>query len=254
MATVNMIAAAGTAFAAQITASRATPPATGATYIPDASGYVANVDVRDIDLMEKAGYQIAAKAHRVYTCYMPAAASQAVTVASVALSNGTLTIAAQPDVARQLQVIINPGTTAITAGNLAITYLANDGTAAQVDNFSMIMAAGGAAGTITATFKTTKGVEKLTAAVVTAMAGGTSPAIQVGTNAVIALPVDPGFASTQFSVNSEKKVTAVATTATQIPVDEAVGTVTAAGALIAPTTAPNAATGYVFTYTYAYPG
>lgn len=256
MATVNMIAAAGSAFASQIQASRSTPPATGATYVPDATGYVANVDVRDIDLMEKAGFVIAGKAHRVYSpLAYPAAASQAVTFASAALSNGTMTVAAQPDVPRQLQAIINPGTTAITAGTLALNYLANDGTT-QVDNLSLIMAAGAAATTIKATLATTKGVEHMTSMIVTGLVGGTSPAIQVGTNTAIALPVDVGFSPATFVITKESKVTMTVsgTLTAQIPADEAVGTVTTTGALVVPTTVPAAGIGYVFHYTYAYPG
>jgi hypothetical protein len=65
--------------------------------------------------------------------------SAGVTVASTSLTAGTLTIAAQTDVPRQLAAIIYPGTTSITAGSLVYTYTANDSTA-QVDTLSLVMA------------------------------------------------------------------------------------------------------------------
>jgi hypothetical protein len=59
-------------------------------------------------------------------------------VASVALANGALAIANQPDTARQVDARVDPGAAAITAGTLTVTYAANDGTAAQVDVLSLV--------------------------------------------------------------------------------------------------------------------
>jgi hypothetical protein len=206
-------------------------------------------DVKDLMAL---GYQFALTTHDWYTTpCAPAAASAAVTVASAALSNGSLTIAAQPDVPRQLQAIVNPGTTAISAGNLALSYTANDG-APQVDNFSLVMVAGAAAGTIKATFQTSKGVEHLASAVVSGVVGGTTPAIQIGTNALLALPVSPRFQD--FAVTKETAIAVAATSGLSTGTDETVGTVTASGGLIAPTTAPDGTHALSFGYNYVSPG
>src|SRR5262245_21798238 len=71
----------------------------------------------------------------------PAAATAGRIVASVALTNTSLTIANNPDTMRKCQVRVDPGTVAITAGICTVTYAANDGTAAQVDALSLVTAA-----------------------------------------------------------------------------------------------------------------
>jgi acyl dehydratase len=85
----------------------------GSNYVIASDGTIANVQPTDVDALMNDGFMWAVTAHRQFTFPAPVAAGAAVTVASTALSNGTLTIAAQPDVSRQLQAIINPGTTAI---------------------------------------------------------------------------------------------------------------------------------------------
>jgi hypothetical protein len=225
----------------------------GTTYTIASDGTISSVSPLDVDALINDGFLFAIPRHNTAVIPAPVAASAGVTVASVALANGTLTVAAQPDVPRQLQIIVNPGTTAISAGNLAMTYTANDGTA-QVDNFSMVMAAGAAAGTIVTTLSTSKGVEHLASAVVTAMSGGTSPAIQIGTNNYLALPVDPGFVD--FAVTSEKKITPTAgTLGLSVPADNTVSTVAiSAGALYTPTTVPDGTHSLSIGYNYTYPG
>lgn len=243
MATVKLFAPAGSGGSIQTAFS--------GTVFVQSDGTV-TVDARDVANLVQLGYEFAITRHAVYvTPCMPIAAAAAVTVASATISNGTLSIAAQPDVPRQLQTIINPGTTAITAGNLALTYTANDGTT-QVDNSSLIMAAGAAAGTITATFTTSKGVEHLTSAIVTGLVGGTTPGIQVGVNAVIALPLDPRFVD--LVVTKETKMAITATSGVSTGTDEAVGSVIASGGLITTTSAPNAALYFALHYTWVMPG
>lgn len=123
----------------------------------------------------------------------PRAGSAGRIVASVALANGTLTIANQPDVPRQLAVRVDTGTSAITAGNLALTYLANDGTT-QVDNISPVAPA-----STLLTTSTSKGVVSLTSAIVTALAGGASPKVQINDTNSLSVQVDPNFSGVMFN-------------------------------------------------------
>lgn len=123
----------------------------------------------------------------------PRAASAARVVASVALANGTHTIANQPDVPRQLVVVTDPGTSAITAGLDTLTYLANDGTT-QTDAISLVTPAS----TIKST-ATSKGVVALTSSIVTAVAGGASPGIQINDTNSLSMTVPPRFSG--FTLN-----------------------------------------------------
>lgn len=118
----------------------------------------------------------------------PLAATAGRVVASAALGNGTLTIANQPDVARQLAVRVDPGTAAISGGQVALSYTANDGMA-QVDNVSLTTPASTLATTLTS-----KGVVVLSSAIVTGLVGGASPKIQVDDTNSISMAVDPNFA------------------------------------------------------------
>lgn len=171
-----------------------------------------------------------------YTGGAVAAASAAATIASTALSNGTLTIAAQPDVPRQIAVVMGTGTTAITAGSVAITYLANDGST-QTDNLTAVLAA-----SASSTQFLSKGVCHISTATVSGLVGGLTPFIFAGLTTTIALPVDLG--TVDLTVIKEN-VTGV---------DEAVGTLsTVSLGCIAPTSAPNATRTYSFLYAYTAP-
>ena len=156
-------------------------------------------------------------------------------VASTSLGNGTLSIANQPDFPRQLAVRADPGTLAISAGNVALTYVGNDGVT-RTDNISLITGAS----TIVSTL-TSRGVMTLTSAVVTALAGGASPAIQINDTNSLGLAVDAGFVG--FSVIKE--------------VDDAtnvtIGTVASTAASIVPSTTPNGTHTYGFGYSYTMP-
>lgn len=115
----------------------------------------------------------------------PRAASAGRLVASTSLANGTLSIANQPDVPRQAILVEDPGAAAVTAGNAAITYVANDGTTVT-DNISLV--------TPTSTIKSTstsKGVVSLTSVIVTALAGGSTPLIQLNDSNSISMLVPP---------------------------------------------------------------
>lgn len=123
----------------------------------------------------------------------PRAGSAGRIVASTALANGTLSIANQPDVARQVAVRIDTGTSAITAGNVAVSYLANDGQA-TVDNLSAVAPA-----STLLTQTTSKGVVSLTSVIVTNLAGGASPKIQADDTNSLSVQVDPSFSSVMFN-------------------------------------------------------
>lgn len=156
-------------------------------------------------------------------------------VSSTSLANGTLTIANQPDVGRQLAVKVAPGATAITAGNAAILYTANDGSA-QTDNFSLVMTS-----TTVSTFTTSKGALRLSSAIVTGLVGGTTPGVQIDDTNSLSLMVDAGFVD--FSVLKE--------TATNV--DETIGTVASTAASVIPSTAPDGTHTFGFAYSYLMP-
>lgn len=220
----------------------------GNSYTANSLGVISALS-SDANDLENGGCTFAISRHALYTTPgAPAALNAAVTVSSVAFSNGTLTIAAQPDVPRQLAIIINnPSTSTITAGLLTLTYLANDGTT-QTD----LISAAGQAGTLT--LNTSKGVEHVVTngAIVTGVAGGTSPGIQIGTNNYLAVPLEPGFSS--WAVTKETKITPTnGTLGLSVPADETVSTLTTSNGLISPTQAPDGTHGLSFLYGYTMP-
>lgn len=207
----------------------------GNTYAPDATGAI-YVLPNDVISALASGWAFFNSNFRFFTATAPAAASAVVTVASVALSNGALTIAAQPDVLRPLQFVVTPGASAITGGTLTLVYFANDGTT-TTDVLPLAAAA-----STPATLNTSKGVLLLSSATVAGLVGGTSPTIKGGTTAAISVPVDAGFSA--FTVLREN----VDST------NETVGTVAAASASITTTTAPNGTHSFSLGYLYTVPG
>ena len=192
------------------------------------------IDPRDQNDALKAGYIPVRRSSHEFAPMVSAPATAAVgaIVASVALSNTSLTIAANPDTMRQVKVRVDPGTLPITAGVLTVTYAANDGTAAQVDVLSLVTAA-----STLLTLFLTKGALTVASAVVTGLVGGASPKIQLDTTAVIAVPVPPQA----VDVTILKEVTAGADTSANL------GTITNAG-LWTPHSAPNASATYAVAY------
>ncbi len=184
------------------------------------------VDVRDIPFAYGAGYVPARTEHRFY--YTPgavASASAGLLFASAALSNGTKSIAANVDVMREVKAVVLPGTTAITAGTLTLTYDANDGTASQVDALDLTTAL-----STTKTVAASKGVLRMRSQIVTGLTGGSSPTFYIGSTAAIAVPVAPGAQDT--AIVSEWLDNAIVTVANA-------GTISTAG-IYTPNTAPNA--------------
>jgi hypothetical protein len=227
--------------------------AVNGTYTVASDGTV-TVNAADVQYLVSLGFEYAVTEHNFYTWPgAPVAASNTVTVSSTSLTVGTLTIAAQPDVPRQLQTIVYPGTSAITAGTLTYVYSANDGTT-QTDSFSLTGMASQTAGSAGATLSTTKGVERLTSITIAGLTGGTTPGVAVGTNGYLAVPVAPRFVD--FVVTAEKKVTPTAgTLGLSVPSDDTVPTaLITSGALISTTTAPDGTHQLSVGYTYVYPG
>jgi hypothetical protein len=115
----------------------------------------------------------------------PAAATVGRIIASGALSNGTITISNQPDVMRQVNMVWGTGTVAISAGSIAISYVANDG---QTYTESVALALAASA---TGTHPLSRGVVHISAPIVTGLTGGVTPFRRFDTTAFLAVPVDP---------------------------------------------------------------
>lgn len=201
----------------------------GTSYTPDVNGAI-NVSNNDVPSALAAGWGIASTRLSYFSVTTPAAANAVGIVASAALSNGALTIAAQTDVLRPLQVRVDPGTSAITGGSVTLSYVANDGSTV-VDILPLAAAA-----STPVTLNTTKGCLLLNSATVAGLVGGTSPKIQVGTTAALAVPLAQGFSG--FSVLRENDDGSNVT----------IGSVVASAGTITPTAAPNGTHSYSFGY------
>lgn len=203
---------------------------------PAASDGTYTVDARDAPALLALGMNYVKATVRSYTIpAAPLVATSGKIVASAALSNGGLTIANQPDVARPANVVIGTGTAAITAGSLAMTYTGNDGVV-TTDTVSLVLAASSGN-----TISTSKGMQKIATMIVSGLAGGTSPFIHIDTTAAVSVPVDVG--AVDFGVYGEIVDGAV----------ETVGTLATALGSIAPTTAPNGTHLYSFNYNFVAP-
>jgi len=202
------------------------------TVVPASDGTV-TVDTRDVKSLLSAGaVYVNARAAGQFVS-IPAVGTAAAIVSSVALANGTLTIAAQPDVPRQLGLRVDPGSGTITAGSGVITYVANDGTT-TIDTIALSTAA-------LFTTNTSKGVCHLTSAVISGLTGGSSPKVQMDTTNYLACMVDTGY--TDFLLLK----------ANIDSVDNAGSTVATAAACVSPSTAPNGTHNYSFYYSYLMP-
>lgn len=200
------------------------------------SGGTITVDTRDVPSLLALGMTYVTTPAEVYSpAKAPAAASAAAMVASVALSNGALTIAASPDVPRPVAVVLGNGTAPITAGTVTLGYTANDGSL-TTDVFSAALLASAGA-----TLFTSKGVVKISTGFVSGLVGGTSPFIFAGTTAALTVPVAQGATGVSFF---SETVDGAA---------ETIGTSTTTLGGITPTTAPNGTHTYSFGYNYTAP-
>lgn len=205
-------------------------PYSGNTPVP-ADGIV-TVDSRDAPDLLRMGANYVSVATRSQYIAAPILGAVGQIVASTAFSNGTKTIANQPDRTRLSSVRVDPGTLAITAGNVAVNYVATDGTT-QIDNISAITAAS----TIVST-NLSKAANFFNSVVVTAVAGGASPQLQVDTLNSLGLAVDPGYVD--FAI-ADLKVDGA---------DSGVSSVQSSAAAFTPSTAPNGTHNYNVLATY----
>jgi hypothetical protein len=209
-------------------------PFSGVIQVP--SDGIITVDSRDATVLLRQGASYVTSAARYATYIGPIAGAAGQLVASTSFANGTLSIANQPDFPRQASVRIWPGTVAITGGQAAVSYTANDGTT-QTDIVSGI---GGATTAISVNLS--KGVVHLNSVIVTGVAGGATPGIQVDTLNRLAALVDAGFVD--FSMLG-------------LSVDNAsVGLVTTfpASGVFQPSTVPNGTHSYGFSFKFNAPG
>lgn len=164
----------------------------------------------------------------------PIAAELISVKAAATPANGAITIAAQPDYPRKLQIRIVIGTTtttAITAGTL--TLVGTNPQGQTITEFiSLIQNA-------SATLQTANAYAHLTSGTVAgyvASGSGTGNTLGIGVSAQLGLPLPAGF--TNLNVFKENVDNA----------DEVVGTVDYVAGTISPTTAPNATHNYSFWY------
>lgn len=194
------------------------------------------VDTRDAPSMLALGLTYTRIVSDSYTLPLaPAAAVVGAIVASGALSNGTVSLTANPDVMRPVALVVGTGTTAITAGTIAITYRGNDG---QVGTEVLPLAC---ALSSTTTQELSRGVVSISSITVAGLVGGTAPFKHLDTIAAVSVPVDPGAVDVSFTREYDAGATI------------AIGAAATALGSIVPTTAPNATVTYSFAYTYTAP-
>lgn len=160
----------------------------------------ATVDSRDAPplMANGVGAYLANRQGQYTTPRAPAVASATQIVANAALANGTLTVANQPDVMRQVNFVWTAGTVAISAGSVAIPYTSNDGRS-LTENAALALAAGA-----TGTYNLSYGCTHIGAPIITGLTGGAAPTRQMGTTAFIAVPIDPqstGYATVAEAAN-----------------------------------------------------
>jgi hypothetical protein len=205
------------------------------TYQPASDGSY-TVDVRDAPGLLVIGMNYVKQLALNYTPPLaPAAATVAAIVSSGALSNGAVAVTAQPDIARPVNVEVGTGTGAITAGNVAVTYIGNDGLTGT-DNISAVCGA-----SASTTQSLSRGVVTISSITVSGLTGGTSPWIRLSTTAAISVPVSQGAIDVAFLREYDAGATV------------AVGTPATALASIAPTNAPNGTRTYSFVYSAVSP-
>ena len=204
-------------------------------YQPSADGSY-TVDTRDAPPLIAAGMTYVSKITTSFvTPSAPLAATAAHIVASGGLSNGTPSIAAQPDVPRPFSVVIGTGSPGITAGTVSVVYQGNDGVA-TTDVFPCICAASSST-----TQTSSKGANSITSVTVAGLVGGSTPYRYISTTATLAVPVAPG--AIDFAVQQEW----------DSGTPEAPGSLGTSLGSTTPTAAPNGTLTYSFQYSYVNP-
>lgn len=207
------------------------------TYQPASDGTI-TVDTRDAATLLAAGMSYVANRGDSYTTpFGPAAATAGQIVASAALSNGAVAIANQPDIMRPVNFIFGPGTTALTAGTVSVTYIGND----QQTHTDVLSVVAPASTNITTPLS--RGAVSISTIVAGGITGGTSPFVRADTTAAIAVPCDPG--AQDFLLNNEIADSTRATLAATFAA-ASIGCVTVH-------TAPNGTHTYSLAYAYTSP-
>lgn len=205
----------------------------GTTYVADVNGVITSVANGDVLSLLNMGCIPSSLKSRLMSMGAVVTAALTQVVANVAATNVALTIANQTDVARQLVTTFDPGAADVTAGILTVIYKDQFG---QTQNEVQSLVA---TASTPKTIKTTKACAILTSATVSGLVGGSSPTIEIGTNAVIGLTGEVG--SFGFSVFKESQNGANVA---------AIGAVDATNGLYTLTTAPNSAKLLNVWYTY----
>lgn len=202
------------------------------TYQPNTDGTY-TIDSRDAPPLLTLGWQYLPQYTLAYnTPVAPAAATTGEFVASAALSDGALTVANQPDVLRQANVVIGAGTAAITAGEVTVVFIGNDGVT-TTQNVSAILASGAVS-----TNSLSKAIAHISSAYVGGLAGGGSPYVRIDSTSALGVPVPPNAVDVSFL----KEDTNAGDEAVGTPVSGVLGTIT-------PTTAPNGT--HTFSWLYS---
>lgn len=219
----------------------------GHNYTVGSDGTITNVDAADVGALVSAGWRYFFPAIGRASFSSPLPADLVSIVNAVTPSNVALTLAAQPPHARKLQIRIIIGTTtttAITAGNLALVGVDQDGNAVT-ENISLIQNA-------SATVKSANAYAKLTSATVSAYAAagsGTGNTVGIGLSNDFGVPTCAG--AVDFALIKATKITKVLGTS-NVAADDvaATATIDATARTISPTTAPaaNGLVDYEFTY------
>ena len=150
------------------------------------------------------------------------------------VANVTLTIAAQPDYPRKLQIDLVDANSSISAGVVTLIGVGVHGQAVT----QAVPLTGGSATTIT-----THAYATLTSAIVTGLVGAAAgDTISIGVGAALGLPGPYALTPSAFTVYKSNLANA----------NEAVGTVDATNATIIPTTAPDGSRNFSFWYRYTY--
>lgn len=163
----------------------------------------------------------------------PATAALTGLVNTADVANGALTIAAQPDVPRKLQIRIVDANSSISAGTLT---LSGTGPSGEALPDQVINLAGG-----TRTITTDRAYATFSGTVAGLAGAATGDTLGIGPASALGLPGQKTPASSSFAVHK----------ASVDNVDEAVGTVDAPAGTIVPTTAPNGTRNFNFWFTYA---
>lgn len=186
-------------------------------------------NVSGVTVQTTAATVTAFKEARSISFTAPIAAELVSVVNAVLPSAVALTIAAQPDYPRKLQVRVVTGS---TAGTLTLVGVGVDGEA--VTQAIDISTSGG-----TRTVITDKAYATLTSATVSALEGAAGT-VGIGVGSALGLPSQQPGIVTAFAVHKAMVGNA----------NEAVGTVDATARTIIPTSAPNASRNYQFFYNF----